>query len=158
MPNDWVIQTCLGLFWFFLAAVMVSIFLPVSTPVTLAAIAEVPVGFAILALILVGLFDLGALFVIRGWRNRQKAAANAVSPGMSGILTVYLWAQRITAIIAAAVAGVIAAICWLMAALDLTSGDKSLNVAVLLILGLAMASYVIIGLFILSGKGGKTGV
>jgi hypothetical protein len=73
--NDWVTVICLGFFFFFMGAIILSIFLSVDPKSTMPmTITKQPLVFIVLALITTGLLDLGAICVFSGWKGRHKAS------------------------------------------------------------------------------------
>jgi len=188
--NDWVTLICLGLLFFLIGAITLSMLLAVdpaaATPLTLT---KQPASFVFVALVTTGLLDLGAMCVIWGWKGRHNAstislsadhlgrrnnfmnvdnpfgmatdgastseeqkAVKSISDGMSLMFKIYLWAQRISAVIVVIVVFLFAAIWWLLSVLDLITNNRSLNFGIFLPLGLAFLCYIAIIYFMLLRK------
>jgi hypothetical protein len=176
--NDWFSRICVGIFFFCIGTLFLSLFLSVD----LNAIMEDPLGFIVLMLILTVFMDLGLILAIGGWQGRRNASTinlgggnrninnppgvsadggavseeqktiRAISGGMSTIFTIYTWVQRIIGAVAALFALMITAIWWLMSILDIASGKASLSEGFLLMLGIVLISFIVIISFILLKK------
>lgn len=179
--NDWFAQICLGIFFFCIGSIFITLFLSADPKAIASLTIEDWVGVVLLVLIPTVFMDVGLLLAIGGWKKRhtastinpgsilnsssppgvsadggslteeQQKAMQAISGGISIFYTLSIWVQRIVGVVAAFLAICIAAFFWITAILD-SSGKASLNPILMLDLGVVLISYVVIVYFMLLRK------
>jgi len=162
--DDWFTKICLGIFFFCIGAIFLSIVIGVD----LKALVEDPIGAIIFVLIPTVFMDIGLFIALEGWTGRKAAKVDTArfaaevqaglsadggmtaeqekfiktaSSGISIYMVISKWVQRIVGV-AAAIIGLFAmAYVWLSSIHDAASGLKE---GFFLVLGLVLVSYVII--------------
>lgn len=133
-------------------------------------------GPAIAMLIPIALLDVGFYQIVlgfTGWSGRdrnnpginpsgispdgavsedEQKAVRAIATGISVVSAVNTWAQRLTGIFAVLVAFAVVAVFWYQPILDLISGKGDFKWGFLLMLGLILASYLLILAYFLLAK------
>lgn len=165
--DDWFTKICLGVFFFCIGAIFLSIVIGVD----LTALAEDPIGAIIFMLIPTVFMDIGLFIAIEGWTGRKAAGVDparfaaevqaglsadggmtaeqqkiikTASKGISTYMVISKWVQRIVGFAAALVAIFALAYVWLSSISDIASGKSALKGGFFLVLGLVLVSYVII--------------
>jgi len=161
--DDWFTKICLGIFFFCIGA----IFLTIVIGVDLRSLLEDPIGAIIFVLIPTVFMDLGLFIALDGWTGRKAARVDparfaaevqaglsadggmtaeqekvikAASSGISIFMVISRWVQRIVGVGAAIVALFALAYVWLSSIPDVASGLKE---GFFLVLGLVLVSCVI---------------
>lgn len=170
--TDGFAKVCLGIFFGCIGLIFLLLFVSFDPNAMGSPTLSDWAGLAIAMLIPIALLDVGFYQVIEGlleWRKRPEAYRggdnlNSINlPGMSadggtasedqqkavqaiftGISAVNTWAQRLIGIFAVVVGFLVVAVFWYQPILDLVSGKGSFKWGFLLMLGLILASYVVI--------------